>query len=218
MPSPTGASDPPAAALALAVYRGLGHAFRPFVPLALARRARRGKEDPARTGERYGIASIPRPAGRVVWVHAASVGETNAVMGLVERIVAAGLAVVLTTVTVTSAALAVRRAVAPRSLRTEEGAGRASYPRVLVTSVLLTWLNPHVYLDTVLLLGSVAATHGAERWWFALGAVTGSVLWFAGLGYGARLLRPLFSRPGSWRVLDVLVASTMTVIAVGLLG
>jgi L-lysine exporter family protein LysE/ArgO len=115
------------------------------------------------------------------------------------------------------AALAVRRAVAPRSLRTEEGAGRASYPRVLVTSVLLTWLNPHVYLDTVLLLGSVAATHGAERWWFALGAVTGSVLWFAGLGYGARLLRPLFSRPGSWRVLDVLVASTMTVIAVGLL-
>jgi 3-deoxy-D-manno-octulosonic-acid transferase len=109
MPSPTGASDPPAAALALAAYRGLGHAFRPFVPLALARRARRGKEDPARTGERYGIASIPRPAGRVVWVHAASVGETNAVMGLVERILAAGLAVVLTTETVTSAALAVRR-------------------------------------------------------------------------------------------------------------
>jgi 3-deoxy-D-manno-octulosonic-acid transferase len=109
MPSPTGASDPAAAALALAAYRGLGHAFRPFVPLALARRGRRGKEDPNRAGERYGIAALPRPAGRVVWVHAASVGETNAVIGLVERIVAAGLAVVLTTVTVTSAALAARR-------------------------------------------------------------------------------------------------------------
>jgi 3-deoxy-D-manno-octulosonic-acid transferase len=109
MPSSTGASDPPAAALAVAAYRALGHALRPAVPLALARRARRGKEDPARVGERYGIASAPRPAGRVVWVHAASVGETNAVIGLVERIVAAGLAVVLTTVTVTSAALAARR-------------------------------------------------------------------------------------------------------------
>jgi 3-deoxy-D-manno-octulosonic-acid transferase len=79
------------------------------VPLALARRARRGKEDPARSGERYGLASAPRPSGRVVWVHAASVGETNAVMPLVDRLVATGCSVVFTSVTITSAAIAARR-------------------------------------------------------------------------------------------------------------
>ena len=110
MASSTGApADPPAAAAALAAYRAAGQVLRPVLPLALARRARRGKEDPARMAERYGIASRPRPQGRVVWVHAASVGETNAVIGLVERIVATGIAVVFTSVTVTSAALAARR-------------------------------------------------------------------------------------------------------------
>lgn len=110
MPSSTGVpSDPPAAAAAILAYRAIGHVLRPVLPLALDRRARRGKEDAARLAERYGIASRPRPEGRLVWVHAASVGETNAVIGLVERIVAAGLAVVFTSVTVTSAALAAKR-------------------------------------------------------------------------------------------------------------
>ena len=115
------------------------------------------------------------------------------------------------------AAAAVRRALVPESLAADDRPGGTPYSRVLVTSVLLTWLNPHVYLDTVLLLGSVAATHGTERWWFGLGAATGSVLWFGSLGYGARLLRPVFARPTSWRLLDGLVALTMTGIAVGLL-
>ena len=115
------------------------------------------------------------------------------------------------------AALAVRRAFSAGALEVDTVSG-SPYRRVLATSLLLTWLNPHVYLDTVLLLGSVAATRGAERWWFALGAVSGSVLWFAGLGYGARLLRPLFSRPGSWRLLDGAVAATMAVVAVGLIA
>lgn len=115
------------------------------------------------------------------------------------------------------AAAAVRRALVPESLAADDRPGGTPYSRVLVTSVLLTWLNPHVYLDTVLLLGSVAATHGTERWWFGLGAATGSALWFGSLGYGARLLRPVFARPTSWRLLDGLVALTMTGIAVGLL-
>ncbi|WP_459984621.1 LysE/ArgO family amino acid transporter [Nocardioides sp. AN3] len=86
--------------------------------------------------------------------------------------------------------------------------------RVVTTAVLLTWLNPHVYLDTVLLLGSIANTHGVGgRWWFALGAGTASVLWFSGLGYGARLAAPVLARPTAWRVLDVLIGLTMLVIA-----
>ena len=80
----------------------------------------------------------------------------------------------------------------------------------------LTWLNPHVYLDTVVLLGSVAAAHGDARWWFGLGAVCGSVLWFAGLGYGARLLRKPFARPSAWRALDGAVALVMGAIGLSL--
>ncbi len=85
------------------------------------------------------------------------------------------------------------------------------------TALALTWLNPHVYLDTVLLLGSVASTHGHPgRWWFALGAGVASAVWFTVLGYGARLARPLFASTTSWRVLDVLIGLTMLGIAASL--
>ncbi|HEY3530187.1 MAG TPA: LysE/ArgO family amino acid transporter [Nocardioides sp.] len=84
----------------------------------------------------------------------------------------------------------------------------------LVQTVALTWLNPHVYLDTVLLIGSIAAHHGPSgKWWFGAGAGLGSIVWFTGLGYGARLAAPLLSRPGAWRVLDVLIGLTMLTIA-----
>lgn len=87
----------------------------------------------------------------------------------------------------------------------------------LLTALALTWLNPHVYLDTVLLLGSIAGTHGTPgRWWFALGACVASVAWFTGLGYGARLLSPLLRRRRAWQVLDVLIGLTMLAIATGL--
>src|SRR5665213_1711868 len=99
----------PAGEFVLGAYRLVGLALQPVVPLALALRARRGKEDRARLGERYGYPSLPRPDGRVVWVHAASVGETNAVMPLVVQIAERGLHVVFTSTTVTSAALAERR-------------------------------------------------------------------------------------------------------------
>ncbi|MGR7027439.1 LysE/ArgO family amino acid transporter [Geodermatophilus sp. URMC 62] len=84
------------------------------------------------------------------------------------------------------------------------------------TCLALTWLNPHVYLDTVVLLGSMASTYGEHRWQFAAGAGLGSVVWFTGLGYGARLLRPVFARPAAWRALDGVIAVVMTVLAVSL--
>lgn len=86
--------------------------------------------------------------------------------------------------------------------------------RSILTCVGLTWLNPHVYLDTVLLLGSVAAGYGTHRWLFAVGAGAASVLWFAGLGFGARFARPVFARPGAWRVLDSAIAVMMILIGV----
>lgn len=89
---------------------------------------------------------------------------------------------------------------------------------VLGTVLALTWLNPHVYLDTVLLVGSLANQHpGSGRWWFVAGSVAASVLWFTGLGYGARLLAPLFSRPRTWQLLDVAIALVMFAIAATLL-
>jgi L-lysine exporter family protein LysE/ArgO len=98
--------------------------------------------------------------------------------------------------------------------RASHGTGRGPAVR---RAVALTWLNPHVYLDTVLLVGSVASTHGPSgRWWFAVGACAASALWFTGLGYGARLLAPLLASPRAWQVLDLLIAATMLVIAVKL--
>ena len=89
---------------------------------------------------------------------------------------------------------------------------------MVLTCLAFTWLNPHVYLDTVMLLGSVAnQQHGVDRWWWALGAASASFAWFFLLGYGARLLKPLFARPGAWRVLDALIAVIMTGLGVGLI-
>ncbi|WP_347059801.1 LysE family transporter [Blastococcus sp. HT6-30] len=116
------------------------------------------------------------------------------------------------------AALAARRALRPSSFAVDAGGGtRNGLLATVLTCVALTWLNPHVYLDTVLLLGSVADSHDGGRWWFATGAVVGSLLWFSALGYGARLLRPLFARPAAWRVLDAAIAVVMAGLGLGLL-
>ncbi|RAZ33386.1 LysE/ArgO family amino acid transporter [Microbacterium sp. SMR1] len=87
---------------------------------------------------------------------------------------------------------------------------------VVLTCLALTWLNPHVYLDTVFLLGSIAATHGDDRVWFAVGAVAASVLWFFALAFGARLLGRVLATPRAWRVLDGFVAVVMILLAVSL--
>jgi L-lysine exporter family protein LysE/ArgO len=112
--------------------------------------------------------------------------------------------------------LAARRAIRPSVLAAGGGAAGTTLPVAVTTCLALTWLNPHVYLDTVVLLGSIANTHGADRWWFGAGAVLGSVLWFTALGFGARMLQPVFARPAAWRVLDAVIAVVMVAIAVSL--
>lgn len=87
---------------------------------------------------------------------------------------------------------------------------------VVLTCLALTWLNPHVYLDTVVLLGSVGATHGDQRWTFALGAALASVAWFFSLAYGARLLGGVLASPRAWRILDGIIAMVMLAIAISL--
>jgi len=109
-----------------------------------------------------------------------------------------------------------------RALRTEalaaagDGSGMEPRGRVVGRAVALTWLNPHVYLDTVLLLGSIAATHdevAGGRWWFAAGAGLASILWFVGLGFGASGVAPLLARPRAWQVLELGIAATMIFVA-----
>lgn len=87
---------------------------------------------------------------------------------------------------------------------------------VIAIALALTWLNPHVYLDTVLMLGSIAATYGDARWLFAAGAILASVLWFTALGYGARGLARWLNTPRAWRILDGVIAVVMTAIAISL--
>ncbi len=88
--------------------------------------------------------------------------------------------------------------------------------RTLATCLALTWLNPHVYLDTVMLLGAISTRFPGEETAFALGAMTGSFLFFFALGYGAIGLRPIFASPKAWRALEALVALTMWTIALKL--
>lgn len=98
------------------------------------------------------------------------------------------------------------------------GASAARGPlAVLLTTLALTWLNPHVYLDTVVLAGTAADAHGDERWWFAAGMACGSVIWFSALGYGSATLRPLFAKPAAWRLLDGAIAAIMCALGLSLL-
>jgi L-lysine exporter family protein LysE/ArgO len=111
--------------------------------------------------------------------------------------------------------LAARRAWRPSSLNPAETAP-ARLPQVLVTCAALTFLNPHVYLDTVVLLGALANEHRDGRWQFGIGAVTASAVWFISLGLGARRLSRLFATPVTWRILDGLIAVTMIGLAASL--
>lgn len=109
--------------------------------------------------------------------------------------------------------IAARRAMSPHTLRAEHTDADSSRRAAILTVLALTWLNPHVYLDTVLFVGSVANAHG-QRWVFGAGAVLGSIVWFSALGYGARLLRGLFARPVAWRILDGTIAIVMFTLAI----
>ena len=113
-------------------------------------------------------------------------------------------------------AMAARRALRPGALLSEAAGAPTGLAVAVGTCLALTWLNPHVYLDTVVLLGSMASTYGEHRWQFAVGAGVGSTIWFTALGFSARLLRPVFARPAAWRFLDGGIALVMTVLAVSL--
>ncbi|MGV0991308.1 MAG: L-lysine exporter [Mycobacterium sp.] len=113
--------------------------------------------------------------------------------------------------------LAARRAIRPEVMTPSE-AGPARLSAVLSTCLALTFLNPHVYLDTVVLLGTLANRQGEGRWLFAAGAAAASVVWFFGLGFGARRLAGVFARPGTWRVLDALIAAIMVALGFSLLS
>jgi L-lysine exporter family protein LysE/ArgO len=110
------------------------------------------------------------------------------------------------------------RARRPSALAAGNGAGgTAGLGPAVRKALALTWLNPHVYLDTVVLLGSIANTHGSSgRWWFAIGCCVASTVWFAGLGYGARFAARPLTTPRAWQVLDLVIAATMLAIAVEL--
>jgi L-lysine exporter family protein LysE/ArgO len=112
-------------------------------------------------------------------------------------------------------ALAARRAIRPTAL-TPSDAGPARLKSVLLTCLALTFLNPHVYLDTVVLLGTLASQQGDARWRFGAGAAAASLVWFFGLGFGARRLAGLFAKPSTWRVLDGVIALTMIGLGVSL--
>lgn len=86
--------------------------------------------------------------------------------------------------------------------------------QVVATTLALTYLNPHVYLDTVIFLGSIGNQFGDNRWIFAAGAATGSVLWFSAVGFGAKAAAGIMARPIFWRILDSLIAIVMLFIAV----
>ena len=111
---------------------------------------------------------------------------------------------------------AVRRAMKPSTLEAASE-GKGTLAGALLSIAALTYLNPHVYLDTVILLGGVANQFNDDRWMFGLGAATASFVWFFSLGYFAKFLSRFVSSPKFWRVLDSFIAVVMFTIAVLLL-
>lgn len=110
--------------------------------------------------------------------------------------------------------LSLKRAVwANDALEAAETESQTAKSAVL-TCLAITWLNPHVYLDTVVLIGAVAAQYGTERWLFGWGAWTASAVFFVTLGFGARVLQPFFAKPSAWRALDAAVGVLMICLSV----
>ncbi|WP_309084017.1 LysE/ArgO family amino acid transporter [Chelativorans sp.] len=113
---------------------------------------------------------------------------------------------------------AFRRALRPDALHAARGGG-SSLRAAVAACLAFTFLNPHVYLDTVLLVGSLSGAYaGAARVSFAAGAISASFAWFFGLGYGARLLEPIFARPEAWRVLDTIIGLVMAALGLALVA
>jgi L-lysine exporter family protein LysE/ArgO len=113
---------------------------------------------------------------------------------------------------------ALGRSLMPQSLQASAGDQPISLGSAMAQAAGFTLLNPHVYLDTVLLMGSIGTRQPPDlRLWFVGGAACASGVWFTTLGFGARLLAPIFARPAAWRVLDTLIGLTMVSLAVMLI-
>jgi L-lysine exporter family protein LysE/ArgO len=113
-------------------------------------------------------------------------------------------------------ATALWRATRPEALVVASASRTPSVWAALGTVAAFTWLNPHVYLDTCVMIGSLSQRFGEDKWVFAIGATIGSWLWFFSLGFGARLLRPMLANPRTWRILDSSIALIMFAVAAGL--
>ena len=110
-------------------------------------------------------------------------------------------------------ALRFRSALAGGERLVVEGAAEQNLGAVVAACLLFTWANPHVYLDTVMLVGALASQYAPQHWAFGFGAAFASLVFFSALGFGARLLTPLFAKPRAWVVLEVIIGATMWAIA-----
>jgi L-lysine exporter family protein LysE/ArgO len=108
-----------------------------------------------------------------------------------------------------------RRFVKQDSLKAAE-TSVGSVKQAVLTTLALTFLNPHVYLDTVIFIGGIANSFGDQKWWFVLGSITASFLWFFSLGFGASKASVLVSKPVFWKILDVFIAAVMFSLAITL--
>ncbi len=116
-------------------------------------------------------------------------------------------------------AMSFRAAFSNQTLQASKTGSSQNTKTVVTTVLALTFLNPHVYLDTVLLIGSIASPYtNEERYYFTLGAISASFLWFFGLGYGARFLTPLFAKPIAWKILNILIGLVIWWIAYQLIS
>lgn len=114
------------------------------------------------------------------------------------------------------AVIAFRRAFSGQTLQAATGK-RGDLKAAIATCLAFTFLNPHVYLDTVVLIGSLSGSYPSPaRAWFGIGAMSASFVWFFGLGYGARLLEPVFAKPAAWKVLDILIGVVMAGLSLSL--
>ncbi|WIJ45181.1 LysE/ArgO family amino acid transporter [Curtobacterium citreum] len=196
--------------LAVVVIRFVGAAFLLTYGVLAAKRALRPSGDAMRVEQAADDDGVPAPA-------AAPAGQTRTSIPAPSA-TAPSTSATSTSATSTTAGPAGRTGVVPpgRGGVTTRPAAPTMRAAVL-TMLVFTWANPHVYLDTLVFLGSVANQQGVDdRWWWTVGAVAASCLWFGALGFGGRLLRPLFARPLTWRVFDGLVAVVMLSFGVAL--
>ncbi|MDO5753434.1 LysE/ArgO family amino acid transporter [Arthrobacter sp.] len=147
----------------------------------------------------------------LIWTGVAGVGEMVHAMPAAATVAKVGGAGYL----LTYAALTARRSLRVGTALPSNTGANSTRRMALAGILAATWLNPNVYLD-VLLLGSLASVHGELRWGFGVGAISASALWFIALGYGAALLRPIFTRPRAWQVMDALTAVVMTALGIAL--